>query len=152
MLGRVPVRSPALLSTLTLRPRRLLPADVGGPPASLCSEAFRLRQSKKVAAAIAASAAKTPITTPAMAPPDMPSCLSNGCWALSLDCGAGRGVLVTVCVTTAPEMVVIITLVTGSTVDSVVDSVVLELGDDGVVLDCEDVCEQDALSARVMRQ
>lgn len=60
--------------------------------------------------------------------------------------------LVTVCVTTAPEMVVIITLVTGSTVDSVVDSVVLELSDDGVVLDCEDVCEQDALSARVMRQ
>lgn len=40
---------------------------------------------------------------------------------------------------------------TGSTVDSVVDSVVLELSD-GVVLDCEDVCEQDALSARVMRQ
>jgi hypothetical protein len=88
-----------------------LEPSADAPPISSAVLFLFLRQRRKMSAATKAMPARTPITIPAIAPAERP--WSRSTEMLSLAPGAGTGVEVTVCVTTPPEIVVTIMLVTG---------------------------------------
>jgi hypothetical protein len=107
---------PALLRTLTFRPRRDFEPgeEVAAAAALSSSDCFRRLQKKNARKMINATPARTPMTMPAMAPP-------LSAFELELAPEEFRllltlvGVMVTVCVTTLPEMTVVMILVAGCT-------------------------------------
>lgn len=112
MLGWAPRESsPALLRTLTFL---VIFFELDAPPAASDASAFFFRRQRRNAAtARTARPRKTPITIPAMAPPERPSFSATATVPFWPVLAINVGVVVTVRVTTSPETVVCIRLVNG---------------------------------------